>query len=52
MGKLPFLADTLRSVIATADRRLYDAKHNGRNQIVWIDISATKSAKPTGTASV
>jgi len=44
--------DTLRSVMATADRRLYDAKHNGRNQIVWIDISATKSAKPTGTASV
>lgn len=44
--------DTLRSVMATADRRLYDAKHNGRNQIVWIDISAAKSIKPAGTASV
>ena len=43
---------SLRSVMATADRRLYDAKNNGRNQIVWIDISATKAAKPAGTASV
>ena len=43
---------SLRSVMATADRRLYDAKKNGRNQIVWIDISATKPAKPAGTASV
>ncbi|MFK7841944.1 MAG: diguanylate cyclase, partial [Sphingorhabdus sp.] len=41
----------LRSVMATADRRLYDAKHNGRNQIVWVDISAAKPIKPTGTAS-
>ncbi|MEO9634063.1 diguanylate cyclase [Parasphingorhabdus sp.] len=41
----------LRSVMATADRRLYDAKHNGRNQIVWVDISAAKPVKPTGTAS-
>ncbi|AMO72488.1 sensor domain-containing diguanylate cyclase [Sphingorhabdus sp. M41] len=43
---------SLRSVMATADRRLYDAKHNGRNQIVWIDISAAKSATPVGSASV
>ncbi|WP_164089121.1 diguanylate cyclase [Sphingorhabdus sp. YGSMI21] len=43
---------TLRSVMATADRRLYDAKGNGRNQIVWIDISASKPASPAGTASV
>lgn len=42
---------SLRSVMATADRRLYDAKHNGRNQIVWIDISAAKPIKPAGTAS-
>ncbi len=43
---------SLRKVMATADRRLYDAKRNGRNQIVWIDISATKAARPAGTASV
>jgi len=43
---------SLRSVMATADRRLYDAKGNGRNQIVWIDISATKAALPAGSASV
>ncbi len=42
---------SLRSVMATADRRLYDAKNNGRNQIVWIDISEAKPAAPTGTAS-
>tara|TARA_R100001244_G_scaffold39766_14_gene36098 strand:+ start:237 stop:1895 length:1659 start_codon:yes stop_codon:yes gene_type:complete len=42
---------SLRSVMATADRRLYDAKNNGRNQIVWIDLSSNKSAKPAGTAS-
>jgi len=43
---------SLRNVMATADRRLYDAKHNGRNQIVWIDISVKKPAKPAGSASV
>ena len=43
---------SLRRVMATADRRLYDAKHNGRNQIVWIDISTRKPEKPLGTASV
>lgn len=42
---------SLRSVMATADRRLYDAKNNGRNQIVWIDISEAKPSAPTGTAS-
>ena len=44
--------DTLRGVMATADRRLYDAKKNGRNQIVWIDISEAKPAKPSGAASI
>jgi PleD family two-component response regulator len=43
---------SLRSVMATADRRLYDAKNNGRNQIVWIDISPAKPATPTGMASI
>lgn len=43
---------SLRSVMAKADRRLYDAKNNGRNQVVWIDISPTKPAKPAGTAAV
>lgn len=43
---------TLRSVMATADRRLYDAKNNGRNQVVWIDISqATPSQRP-GKAAI
>jgi diguanylate cyclase (GGDEF)-like protein len=42
---------SLRSVMATADRRLYDAKRNGRNQIVWVDMSETKTEKPAGTAS-
>ncbi|VWX59155.1 sensor domain-containing diguanylate cyclase [Sphingorhabdus sp. 109] len=44
--------DSLRSAMATADRRLYDAKKNGRNQIVWIDISSSGPVKPAGTASV
>lgn len=44
--------DSLRSVMATADRRLYDAKNNGRNQIVWFDVSASKPASPAGTASI
>ena len=44
--------NTLRSVMATADRRLYDAKNNGRNQVVWIDISNSKPSKPAGKASV
>ena len=44
--------DSLRSVMATADRRLYDAKNNGRNQVVWIDISEAKPSKPSGTASI
>ena len=43
---------SLRSVMTTADRRLYDAKNHGRNQIIWFDIAENKSAKPTGTASV
>jgi len=43
---------SLRSVMSTADRRLYDAKNNGRNQIVWIDVSASRPARPAGTASV
>ena len=43
---------SLRSVMATADRRLYDAKNNGRNQVVWIDISKAKPSIPTGTASI
>jgi len=43
---------SLRSVMATADRRLYDAKNNGRNQIVWVDISAGKPQKPAGAASL
>jgi len=43
---------SLRSVMATADRRLYDAKNNGRNQIVWVDISARKSQKTAGTATL
>ncbi|MEP2103888.1 MAG: diguanylate cyclase [Parasphingorhabdus sp.] len=30
---------SLRSVMAVADKRLYDAKNNGRNQIVSFDIS-------------
>ncbi|WP_417623012.1 diguanylate cyclase [Parasphingorhabdus sp.] len=42
---------SLRNVMATADRRLYDAKNNGRNQIVWIDISRAKPGEPTGTAA-
>lgn len=42
----------LRSVMATADRRLYDAKNNGRNQVVWIDVSEAKPSKPSGTASI
>ena len=42
---------SLRSVMATADRRLYDAKRNGRNQIVWVDMSETRTEKPAGTAS-
>ena len=44
--------DSLRNVMATADRRLYAAKNNGRNQIVWIDISDAKPSAPTGTISV
>jgi diguanylate cyclase (GGDEF)-like protein len=43
---------SLRSVMATADRRLYDAKNNGRNQVVWFDLSDAKPSKPTGTAWV
>ncbi len=43
---------TLRNVMATADRRLYDAKNNGRNQIVWIDISKISPPTPTGKASI
>lgn len=43
---------SLRSVMATADRRLYNAKHNGRNQIVWIDISESRPDAPTGAASI
>ena len=43
---------SLRSVMATADRRLYDAKNNGRNQIVWVDISTRKPEKPAGTATL
>jgi len=42
---------SLRSVMAIADRRLYDAKRNGRNQIVWVDMSETRTEKPAGTAS-
>lgn len=42
---------SLRSVMATADRRLYDAKRNGRNQIVWVDMSETRTEKPAGAAS-
>lgn len=43
--------DPLRSVMATADRRLYAAKNNGRNQVVWIDISEAKPSKPSGKAA-
>ena len=43
---------SLRNVMATADRRLYDAKNNGRNQVVWIDISEASPSQPTGTASI
>lgn len=43
---------SLRSVMATADRRLYDAKNHGRNQIVWIDLSTNEPDKPAGIASV
>ena len=43
---------SLRSVMATADRRLYDAKNNGRNQVVWIDISKISPPIPTGKASI
>tara|TARA_R110001606_G_scaffold177604_2_gene324154 strand:+ start:721 stop:2445 length:1725 start_codon:yes stop_codon:yes gene_type:complete len=42
---------SLRSIMATADRRLYDSKNNGRNQIVWFDLSTGKNAKPSGKAS-
>ena len=42
---------SLRELMTTADRRLYDAKNSGRNQIVWIDLSTTKAAAPTGTGS-
>ncbi|MEH6792216.1 sensor domain-containing diguanylate cyclase [Parasphingorhabdus sp.] len=44
--------NSLRTVMALADRRLYDAKANGRNQIVWLDLSPATPAKPAGTASV
>lgn len=43
---------SLRGTMATADRRLYDAKNNGRNQIVWIDISPSQTETPAGSASV
>ena len=43
---------SLRSVMGTADRRLYDAKNNGRNQVVWIDISKISPSIPTGKASI
>lgn len=43
---------SVRSVMATADRRLYDAKNNGRNQIVWVDLSEGRREKPAGAASV
>ncbi|MEO9601623.1 diguanylate cyclase [Parasphingorhabdus sp.] len=42
---------SLRSIMATADRRLYDAKNNGRNQIVWLDISDANPTKPAGSIS-
>ena len=42
---------SLRSVMATADRRLYDAKRNGRNQIVWVDFSPSQTDKTAGTGS-
>ncbi len=53
VGVAPITKRTsLRSVMATADRRLYDAKNNGRNQIVWIDLSTKKPDTPAGIASV
>ncbi len=35
----------LRDVMAKADKRLYDAKNNGRNQVVSFDISALPKPK-------
>ncbi|PHR19783.1 MAG: hypothetical protein COA41_06370 [Sphingopyxis sp.] len=40
--------DSLRTVMAIADGRLYHAKHKGRNQIVWIDLSDPLADKPAG----
>ena len=40
--------DSLRNVMAIADGRLYHAKHKGRNQIVWIDLSDPLAEKAPG----
>ncbi len=42
---------SLRAVMATADRRLYDAKNNGRNQVVSFDLSKLSTNPGTGTAA-
>ena len=41
---------SLKSVMATADRRLYDAKNNGRNQVVGFDMSRTPALRGGDTA--
>lgn len=41
----------LRTVMANADRRLYDAKNNGRNQIVSFDMSPPGKGKSPGSVS-
>ncbi|MEO0441448.1 MAG: diguanylate cyclase [Pseudomonadota bacterium] len=36
---------SLKSVMAAADRRLYDAKNNGRNQVVGFDMSRNPASE-------
>ncbi len=42
---------SLRAVMAKADRRLYDAKNNGRNQVVSFDLSNLSAKPDSGTAA-
>lgn len=42
---------SLKMTMATADRRLYDAKNNGRNQIVSFDISPKQLERRENRAS-
>ncbi len=41
---------SLRAVMSTADKRLYDAKNNGRNQVVSFDLSNLNPKPGSGVA--